>query len=160
MSLSVPANAATIVNVTGNMTVSLQNKGFTVQGATAATLLWNIPSAAFVQIAGIALQGSLLAPRALVTFDSGSMNGTLVAMAFASSGSGSLQNAPLNVAKLFLATTPSLVRLTPAQPLVRGCSYQFVVPGTVPLTAAARPPLAADRRDLPRVDRRRPRRLV
>ena len=134
--LNVPASSATLVNVTGNMSVSVLNKGISVQGATAATLLWNIPSAAFVRIAGVSLPGSILAPRSLVTFESGSLNGTLVAMAFASPGSGTLQHTPLNVTKLFpAATTPSLVRLTPAQPLVRGCSYQFVVPDTVPLTS-------------------------
>jgi choice-of-anchor A domain-containing protein len=77
--LTVPANAATVVNVTGSMTVSLQNKGFSVQGATGATLLWNIKSAAFVQISGMSLQGSILAPRSLVTFDSGSINGRRMA---------------------------------------------------------------------------------
>ncbi len=134
--ITVPANAAAIVNVTGNMSLTLQNKGLSLQGATAATLLWNIPAAAFVQISGISLQGSILAPRSLVTFDSGSLSGTLVAQAFISSGSGSLQATPLTVSKLFPTTTPSLVRLVPAQPLVRGCSYHFLIPATTPLTTA------------------------
>ena len=51
-----PANSGTLVNVTGNMTVAFQNKGVTLSGATAATLLWNVPAAPFVQISGIALR--------------------------------------------------------------------------------------------------------
>jgi choice-of-anchor A domain-containing protein len=133
--ITVPSGAGALVNITGNATVSLQNKGVSLQGATAAALLWNIPRAAFVQISSIGLQGSVLAPRALVNFDSGSVNGTIVAAAFNSSGSGSLQFTPLNVSLLLGSATPSAVELTPASPLVRGCTYQFAIPGNVPLTA-------------------------
>ena len=69
-----------------------------------------------------------------MTFDSGSFAGTLVAAGFASSGSGTLTQAPLNTTKVFGTNAPSAVRLTPAQDLVRGCAYYFVIPGTTPFT--------------------------
>ena len=134
--VTVPAGAAAVVNVTGAGPVSITNKGVSLAGATASTVLWNLPSSSFVQISGVSLVGSMLAPRALVSFESGAFNGTLVCAALSSSGSGSLQYTPLNVAKVFDASAPSQVRLGPAQPLVRGCKYRLSVPSGVPITAS------------------------
>ena len=84
--VSVPTGASVLINVTGSR-VAIENKGFTITGATAAAMLWNLPGASFLKISSVGLTGSVLAPRARVTFDSGSINGSLVARAFTSSGS-------------------------------------------------------------------------
>lgn len=130
--ISVPSGAGVLVNVTG-ANVSFVNAGFTLQGATNSGVLWNLPSAGFVRVSSVGLPGSLFAPGARVSFESGSISGTVVARNFQSPGAGSLLSAPLNLALLAANVTPSALRFSPAKPLVRGCSYRFVIPSTQPL---------------------------
>ncbi|HTQ07108.1 MAG TPA: choice-of-anchor A family protein, partial [Polyangiaceae bacterium] len=132
--INVPAGAGAIVNVSGP-SVAILNKGITLRGATAQNLLFNFPGASFLHIAGVGFSGSLLAPDARVTFDSGSITGTVVTRSFQSSGSGALLLAPLNATLLLGSATPSAVLLKPAQPLLRGCTYTFTIAANTPLTA-------------------------
>lgn len=136
LQITVPSGAGVLVNVTGP-SVTFESKGVTLQGVASSGLLWNLSGSSFVRVASIGLSGSVFAPAARVTFESGSITGTIVARNFQSPGSGSLLSAPLNVALLVPSSTPSAVRLNPAQPLVRGCTYQFVIPATQPLTSGS-----------------------
>jgi choice-of-anchor A domain-containing protein len=134
--IKVPNGAGAVIDVTG-ANVQLQNMGISVQGATPATLLWNFAHADTLSISSVSLTGAVLAPLARLSFDSGSINGTVVARSFTSSGSGSLQYTALNAPLLF--STPassSSVALMPAQPLARGCTYQFSIPSNTALTSS------------------------
>jgi choice-of-anchor A domain-containing protein len=135
--ITVPSGAGVLVNVSGG-NVSIQNKGFSLQGATAAGVLWNLPDAQFVQVSSVGLQGSVLAPNAWMSFDSASLNGTVVVRDFASSGSGSLQVAALNASLMLGSLLPSADVLRPAQALVSGCSYTFTVASSPALTASGK----------------------
>lgn len=135
LQITVPSSAGAVITVTG-ANVTLQNKGITLSGATASTLLWNMPGAGSLVIGGVSLAGSVLAPSADAAFGSGSVTGTLVLRSLAMPGSGTLLSAPLNTSLLLPASAPSSVVLRPAQPLVPGCAYQLVIPTTQPLTAS------------------------
>jgi choice-of-anchor A domain-containing protein len=135
IAVSLPAGAAAIIGVDG-ISVDLSNKGITMSGATASKLLWNFANASLLHVSSIGLSGSILAPRASFSFDSGSITGTVVARSFLSSGSGTLASAPLAVASVFTQAMPSEVALMAASPLVGGCTYQFQMPNSAGLTAA------------------------
>src|SRR6478736_4239222 len=137
LQLQVPNGAGAIVDVTGG-NVQLQNTGISLLGATPATILWNFARAKALGISSVGIPGSILAPLARVTFDSGSINGTVVARSFTSAGSGTLQYSALNASLLFgTPTSPTSVALMAAQPLVRGCSYRFSIPNTTPLSSSS-----------------------
>jgi choice-of-anchor A domain-containing protein len=134
ITITVPTGAGAIVNLTGP-NVALENKSLVLQGATATSLLWNVPEAGFVRVSSMGLLGSVFAPGARLTFESASLSGTIVARNFQSPGSGSLNSAPLNVSLLLGSSAPSSVSLRPQQALVRDCTYQFVVPSNQGLTS-------------------------
>ncbi|HJX64202.1 MAG TPA: choice-of-anchor A family protein [Polyangia bacterium] len=135
--ITVPSGAGALVNVSGAL-VSIQDKRLSLQGATPARVLWDLPEARLVQVSSVSLQGSVLAPSAWLSFESGSINGTVVVRDFASSGSGSLQVAPLDVSLMLGSLLPSAVALRPAQALVSGCSYEFTIPSSLALTASGK----------------------
>lgn len=78
--LQIPAGATALINVQGT-NVTYNYAGFdTSFGSTPASkILWNLPSATTVTTAGTALLGSVVAPRALVDLQSGSLTGQIVA---------------------------------------------------------------------------------
>ena len=80
-----------LVNVDGTSD-TLHNAGISVNGTTRQKVLFNFPTATSLSISGIAVQGSVLAPRAAVNFSNGTVNGTLIGATF--SGSGQLNNYP------------------------------------------------------------------
>jgi choice-of-anchor A domain-containing protein len=55
------------------------NFGFTLNGLTAADVLFNLPNATSVTMSAMSLQGSLLAPDATVNFTNGNIDGSLIA---------------------------------------------------------------------------------
>jgi choice-of-anchor A domain-containing protein len=135
--ITVPSGAGALVNVSGAL-VSIQNKGISLHGATPARVLWNLPEARLVQVSSTSLLGSVLAPGAWLSFESGNINGTVVVRDFASSGSGSLQVAPLDVSLMLGRLLPSAVALRPAHALVSACSYKFTIPSSPALTAGGK----------------------
>ena len=64
-----------LVNVDGTSD-SMQNFGISVNGTTREKVLFNFSQATSLSISGIAVQGSILAPRAAVNFGNGTVNGT------------------------------------------------------------------------------------
>jgi choice-of-anchor A domain-containing protein len=134
--INVPAGAATLIAVSGTA-IEIANMGISLSGATASTILWDLPAARTLSIMSVSLPGSILAPDARVSFTSGNLNGTIIARSFTGIGSGSLQYAPLNVPILLGANSPSAVRLMPKSPLKRGCFYQFQLSSSVPLTSSS-----------------------
>jgi choice-of-anchor A domain-containing protein/uncharacterized repeat protein (TIGR01451 family) len=104
--IRVPFGSSTLINVTGaqyttaqypTSSIELWNGTQFVQFGNEApspelealrrAMLWNLPDATRVQIGpGIAWQGSVLAPHAVVRFDNGQLNGTLVAGALQGTG--------------------------------------------------------------------------
>lgn len=71
-------DASFVVNVSGN-SISMQNFGFFLNGVKKQNILFNFFEANDLTASGLGIEGSILAPKANVTFNNGQMNGTLVA---------------------------------------------------------------------------------
>jgi choice-of-anchor A domain-containing protein len=85
LAISAPAGSSVIVNVSGT-DARMQYMGMSVQGTTGNHVLLNFPEASHLTLAGIGVQGSVLAPRATVDFSNGDVIGTLVAHLWNGSG--------------------------------------------------------------------------
>jgi choice-of-anchor A domain-containing protein/uncharacterized repeat protein (TIGR01451 family) len=85
LNITAPAGATVLVNVCGTA-AQMQYFGMAVSGTDPQHVLFNFPDATSLTIAGISVQGSVLAPRADVTFTSGNLEGTLVAGSLTGSG--------------------------------------------------------------------------
>lgn len=72
------ADDSFIVNVRGS-NISMQNFGFFLNGVKKQNILFNFFEANNLTASGLGIEGSILAPKANVTFNNGQMNGTLVA---------------------------------------------------------------------------------
>lgn len=71
-------DASFVVNVSGS-SISMQNFGFFLNGVKKQNILFNFFEANDLTASGLGIEGSILAPKANVTFNNGQMNGTLVA---------------------------------------------------------------------------------
>ncbi|NUM71160.1 MAG: choice-of-anchor A family protein [Ignavibacteriaceae bacterium] len=90
--VNVPNGAVVLVNITGNNIV--WDGGLFVNGTAIGNVLYNFVDATAIQIQGIDVRGSILAPRAHVNFVTGVQNGQLIAKSF--SGQGQLNLAPFH----------------------------------------------------------------
>jgi choice-of-anchor A domain-containing protein len=80
------STATVIINVLGSV-ASFQNGGVSlVGGITSAHVLWNFLNATTLTISGIGVNGTVLAPKAAVTFNNGQINGSLIAATLSGSG--------------------------------------------------------------------------
>lgn len=75
--ISAPGGATVILNVSGSSAV-FASQGLFLSGITANRVLFNFPDALSLYIGNIEIHGSVLAPRADVTFPAGQLNGHLV----------------------------------------------------------------------------------
>jgi choice-of-anchor A domain-containing protein len=89
VTITAPAGSTVLINVNGTSD-TLHNAGFTVNGTTREKVLLNFPTATSLNISGIAVQASILAPRAAVSFSNGNVNGNLIGATYG--GSGTLGN--------------------------------------------------------------------
>ena len=94
--IDVAQGSRVLVNVTGQA-ATFQNMGI-FTSASANNILFNFHEATSLSLSGIGVIGSILAPHADVFFQSGQMNGQLVAKSFsgASWGVGELHHHPFN----------------------------------------------------------------
>ncbi len=91
MNITAPAGATVLVNVSGTA-AQMQYFGMTLSGTDKQHVVFNFPDATSLTMAGISVQGSVLAPGADVTFSNGNLDGTLVAGTL--TGSGEFHNIP------------------------------------------------------------------
>jgi choice-of-anchor A domain-containing protein len=85
LSINAPAGSTVLVNVSGT-SVALRDFGITINGTTREKVLYNFSQATSLSITGLGVQGSLLAPRAVLNFVNGQINGNLIAASFTGSG--------------------------------------------------------------------------
>lgn len=79
LNISAPAGSTALINITGGTSITLSNFGIALSGIDAEHILYNLPTATSVSLSSIGVKGSLLAPNAAVQFNSGNIDGTLVA---------------------------------------------------------------------------------
>lgn len=75
---NVPSSSTVLINVTGN-TVNLQNVGFDMNGVLPSNVLFNMPNVTNLNMSGLSMRGSLLAPLAHVNFNNAVMQGNIAA---------------------------------------------------------------------------------
>lgn len=76
--INVPNGSVVVVNVKGN-NVNEWSGGLVVNGTDRANVLYNFYNAKNVKISNIAIEGSILAPKAKVNFVDGQQNGQMIA---------------------------------------------------------------------------------
>jgi len=93
--LNVAADSHVLINVSGT-SVTFSNKG--LSGFDPENTLFNFYQATTLNMSGVGIEGSILAVNAAVNFQSGQMNGQLIAKSFsgASWGVGELHEHPLD----------------------------------------------------------------
>lgn len=96
LTINVPAGSSVLVNVTGT-NISLQNFSMNVNGTDGSHVLFNLYQATDVTLQGVGFQGSILAPQAHITFNNGSLSGTLVADSFTGQGQFNLSPIRINI---------------------------------------------------------------
>jgi len=77
--------AVVLINVSGT-SASFQNMGFSFSGIDASHVLFNFVDATSLTMNGVGFLGSILAPKADVTFNNGNMTGTLIAKSLMGGG--------------------------------------------------------------------------
>jgi choice-of-anchor A domain-containing protein len=90
LTIRAPAGSTVLINVTGAS--RMQSFGTTIEGTNRQRVLYNMPDATALEIGSVGVEGSVWAPRAAVTFSSGSIAGTLLAAEL--SGSGRFEHRP------------------------------------------------------------------
>jgi choice-of-anchor A domain-containing protein len=81
ITINIPTGADALINVTGSGSIALPNVGFNLNPAST---LWNLDG--FTTVSTSSFSGSVLAPNANVTFNSGAFYGTLVANSLTGGG--------------------------------------------------------------------------
>ncbi|MEZ6140281.1 MAG: choice-of-anchor A family protein [Zavarzinella sp.] len=85
LSINVPKCSTVLINVVGEH-VSMSNFGMFLNGTSQAQVLFNMANAKTITMSGIAIQGSILAPKAAISFNNGHINGTLIGCSFCGNG--------------------------------------------------------------------------
>lgn len=83
--IKVPATATVLINVPGDA-ATIKDLGLLLKGAASERILWNFPDATEVNVSGVGLEGSFLAPNAQFNFNNGQIKGTVIADTFAGNG--------------------------------------------------------------------------
>jgi choice-of-anchor A domain-containing protein len=85
VTINAPSGAQVLINVSGT-DVTMSNKGFNGTFDSDANTLFNFYQATTLDLSGIGIDGSVLAPLANVDFASGQLNGELIAASFTGDG--------------------------------------------------------------------------
>ena len=91
LDIRVPSGATALVNVTG-ATIRMANMGIGLGGTDRGHVLYNFPDATSLMLSGIGVDGSILAPRADLSFPNGVITGMLVVASL--NGPGQVNPAP------------------------------------------------------------------
>lgn len=85
LTIAVPAGATVLLNVGGEM-AALRGIGFDLRGVERQRLLLHFPAATALRLENVGVQGTILAPRAAITFDNGVIDGQLIGASLSGTG--------------------------------------------------------------------------
>ncbi|RYD37139.1 MAG: choice-of-anchor A family protein [Verrucomicrobiaceae bacterium] len=85
MSINAPMGSTVVINVAGDL-INFQNLGLTVKGTDKSMVLYNFYEATSLNLAGLTVLGSVLAPDAHVKFSNGTIQGTLISDSMSGGG--------------------------------------------------------------------------
>ncbi len=103
LDIRVPSGATALVNVTG-ATIRMANMGIGLDGTDRGHVLYNFADATSLTLSGIGVDGSILAPRADLSFPNGVITGTLVVASL--NGPGQVNPAPFTGCLPSVGSTP------------------------------------------------------
>jgi len=89
--INAPASSTVIINITGT-SAQMKNFGFSINGIARERVIFNFASASSLHLEGIGVQGTILAPAADISFQSGQSNGNLIGKSL--TGNGQINYAP------------------------------------------------------------------
>ena len=87
--VNVPAGSSVVVNVAGDG-AKFWYMDVEVPGVAPEQVIWNLPDVTWLQVEGVGVVGSVLAPRAWVSFSNGVIQGQLFGAGFDGSGQTNL----------------------------------------------------------------------
>jgi choice-of-anchor A domain-containing protein len=77
LAISAPAGSTVIINVDGEAP-QMRNFGITISGTSRQRVIYNFFEARVLTVSSIAVEGTVLAPYAAVSFSSGAIDGTMI----------------------------------------------------------------------------------
>ncbi len=104
LTIRVPAGATALINIDGTSN-RMQYFGITLDGPTAAQVVYNMPQATELTLDGIGVRGSIVAPHAAISFPNGNIDGTLIGASL--TGRGEAHHVPPAVCLPELPPTPT-----------------------------------------------------
>ncbi len=85
ISINAPTGSTVVINVAGDL-INFQNLGLSIKGTDKSMVLYNFYEATSLNLAGLTVLGSILAPDAAVKFSNGTVQGTLISDSLSGSG--------------------------------------------------------------------------
>ncbi|HEX3148326.1 MAG TPA: choice-of-anchor A family protein [Gemmataceae bacterium] len=92
----VPFGSTVLINVPG-ADASIKDLGLNLRGTDPSHILWNFPEANELDVSGVGLKGSVLAPAAHLDFNNGVIAGTVVTQSMAGNGQFNLVSPNLHI---------------------------------------------------------------
>jgi choice-of-anchor A domain-containing protein len=92
----VPFGSTVLINVLGTE-ASIKDLGLSLRGTDASHILWNFPEANELNVSGVGLKGSVLAPAAHLDFNNGQITGTVISRSMAGNGQFNLTGVNLHI---------------------------------------------------------------
>jgi choice-of-anchor A domain-containing protein len=86
--INVPIGSTVLINVDGTSYISISNFIITVNNTSPTKVLWNMPAVNNLHISTIDMQGSILAPNAVINYSNGSFVGTIIGNSWTGNGEG------------------------------------------------------------------------
>jgi len=87
IAISVPARSLVVINISGT-SLTMGGYGIRLSGTTASKVLWNAPEATTASVSRVSLPGTLLIPRAALSFSGGTITGAIIPGSYKGSSSG------------------------------------------------------------------------
>lgn len=85
VAINAPTGSTVVINVTGDL-INFTNRNVSLNGIDKSHVLYNFNDASSLNLSGISVPGSILAPGAHVNFSNGSIDGTLITNSMSGSG--------------------------------------------------------------------------
>jgi len=122
--IDAPSGAQVLINVSGTSD-SMSNTGFGGTFNSDTNTLFNFYQATSLSLSGVGIDGSVLAPLANVTFNSGQLNGQLIAATFSGYGELHEENFNNQVIRVSVPESASTAELFGAALVAGACWEKF-----------------------------------
>lgn len=140
MNISAPASSTAVVNIYGS-TATMSSFAINLSGVKRDHVIFNFVDATRLYVSNISIEGSILAPRAVVQFPSGQLNGHFVGASM--EGSGQFNHVPFDGCLPDLNDPPPTPTPTPT-PTATPTPSPSATPTPTPTPTATPPPTGSN----------------